>query len=317
MHHVSFLDLLYMEELKAPTTTSDSSKPMTTSTTPCMPMMMPAVTASSAFDLYPPLYPYYQRLYFPPSYPPLVPSLPLHPVAPAVAPHYIQQHQPSPAPSWSMDSPPPRSTHQFTSPPPGEAIVQPILPSQQNLFHPPPRAPRPARAARPIRAAQPVRAVLSKRPARRQRQQRQQQEEEAQQTQGKPKKRKRQSDSRKRGSPSESSSPLSKPCEDDSARSTPTPSSRAEAAIETLETELGYLRGDYATICIMLNSLRTTFVPTPETPEVSRNPDIEREKRVAFDDLVQQIRHLERNIEKLETDLVSKCSPPQKRLKKE
>ncbi|ORY98881.1 hypothetical protein BCR43DRAFT_210168 [Syncephalastrum racemosum] len=319
MHYVSFLALLYMEEREIPTTTCDSSKPMTTSTTPCMPMIMPAVSASSAFDFYPPFFPYYHQLYFPPAYPAVPPSLPLLPTAPVLGPQYIQQHQPSPAPSWTVDSPPPRSTLQFTSSPPGEAIVQPILPSQQNLLHPAPRAPRaprPARASRGARPRRPAQVAQSTGLIRRPQQQRQQLEQ-PQQRDEKPRKRKRQSDGKEYGSPAESSSPASKRSADTSARSTPTPSSRVEAAIKSLETELGYLHGDYATICIMLDSLRTAFVPTLEPSGGRTDPDIEREKRVAFDDLLLQIRHLERNIEKLETDLMSKCPPPQKRLKKE
>jgi hypothetical protein len=91
----------------------------------------------------------------------------------------------------------------------------------------------------------------------------------------------------------------------------------ASPTVGQLETELAFLNDDCSTIMMMLDSLRNAFSTGPSlvvngmaTLDFSkddkkrakaRNPEMERELRSGYDDLMIQVRQLEKKVERLET----------------
>ena len=70
--------------------------------------------------------------------------------------------------------------------------------------------------------------------------------------------------------------------------------------VNALETELGFLLGECATINVMLNSLRNAF-RSPASAR-SRLADIQREILIDYDDLSFKVKQLERKLMRLETE---------------
>lgn len=94
------------------------------------------------------------------------------------------------------------------------------------------------------------------------------------------------------------------------------PPSSPIVTVDQLENELSFLRDDCATILMMLDSLRNAFsasnnkvssmgtstldFSTKRRTSAPRNPEMEKEMRIAYDDLMLQVRQLERKVERLE-----------------
>lgn len=72
--------------------------------------------------------------------------------------------------------------------------------------------------------------------------------------------------------------------------------------VDQMENELSFLNDDCATILIMLDSLRNAFSTSNKMDDKRRpkNQEMEREMRIAYDDLMLQVRQLERKVERLE-----------------
>jgi hypothetical protein len=85
-----------------------------------------------------------------------------------------------------------------------------------------------------------------------------------------------------------------------------------QRTVKSIETQISFLKDECATILMMLRSLRTAFLADDSTkqeesiknkkmgPLKDRKQAMEREMRIAYDDLMLQVRQLERKVEKLE-----------------
>ncbi|KAF7727028.1 hypothetical protein EC973_008075 [Apophysomyces ossiformis] len=84
-------------------------------------------------------------------------------------------------------------------------------------------------------------------------------------------------------------------------------------SLEGLETELAFLRDESATIGIMLHSLRNAFQANApmmcksKKVVTSHKEDVDREMRTAYDDLMLQVKQLEKKVEKLESKIKDIC----------
>ncbi|CAO3583613.1 unnamed protein product [Absidia cylindrospora] len=111
--------------------------------------------------------------------------------------------------------------------------------------------------------------------------------------------------------PSASSSPKKKRLEstytttNNTPRSTTTSISQGKNIIQLQDT-LDYLHDEWATIDIVLQSLKTAFTihPSKMTTEEYLD-DIDRELSIAYDDLMAQVRSLDRNLKRLDTKIKS------------
>ncbi|KAG0172772.1 hypothetical protein DFQ28_002933 [Apophysomyces sp. BC1034] len=88
---------------------------------------------------------------------------------------------------------------------------------------------------------------------------------------------------------------------------------KRQRSLEGLETELAFLRDESATIGIMLHSLRNAFQANAPMMRISKKPvtshkqEVDREMRTAYDDLMLQVRQLEKKVEKLESKIKDIC----------
>lgn len=91
--------------------------------------------------------------------------------------------------------------------------------------------------------------------------------------------------------------------EDQQLQQQQAPSSSAQnSTVNCLENELRHLRDEWATIDIVLTSVRNAlnFTIQPiETASEEHLDDIDRELAIAYDDLLAQVRHLDRNLKRL------------------
>lgn len=77
-----------------------------------------------------------------------------------------------------------------------------------------------------------------------------------------------------------------------------------EATVSAIEDDLHHLQDEWATIDIVLNSLRTAFPVEPaETASEERLDERDRELSIAYDDLMAQVRHLDRSLRRLDAEL--------------
>jgi enoyl-[acyl-carrier-protein] reductase (NADH) len=76
--------------------------------------------------------------------------------------------------------------------------------------------------------------------------------------------------------------------------------------ITQLQNTLDYLQDEWATIDIVLHSLKSAFTIHPAKMTTEEYLDeIDREMSIAFDDLMAQVRSLDRNLKRLDTKIKS------------
>ncbi|KAI8877291.1 hypothetical protein K501DRAFT_288480 [Backusella circina FSU 941] len=106
---------------------------------------------------------------------------------------------------------------------------------------------------------------------------------------------------------SRSQSPLSQRSQ---SPSQPQQVQQQQRSVKSIETQISFLKDECATILMMLGSLRTAFL-ADETNKQQEQENVnnkkkdrklamEREMRIAYDDLMLQVRQLERKVERLE-----------------
>ncbi|KAI9491877.1 hypothetical protein BDB00DRAFT_873908 [Zychaea mexicana] len=82
------------------------------------------------------------------------------------------------------------------------------------------------------------------------------------------------------------------------------------ATVNSIEDDLHHLRDEWATIDIVLHSLRNVFTIQPlETATEEHLDDVDRELSIAYDDLKAQVRHLERSLHRLDAEISSFREP--------
>ncbi|KAI9300881.1 hypothetical protein BJ944DRAFT_243779 [Cunninghamella echinulata] len=88
-------------------------------------------------------------------------------------------------------------------------------------------------------------------------------------------------------------------------------SSEQQKDIIKLEDTLHYLQDEWATIDIVLNSLKSAFTVYPSKMTTDEYLDeIDRELSIAYDDLMAQVRSLDRNLKRLDIKIKSCHSTP-------
>ncbi|CAO3611678.1 unnamed protein product [Cunninghamella echinulata] len=93
--------------------------------------------------------------------------------------------------------------------------------------------------------------------------------------------------------------------------STSSSSSEQQKDIIKLEDTLHYLQDEWATIDIVLNSLKSAFTVYPSKMTTDEYLDeIDRELSIAYDDLMAQVRSLDRNLKRLDIKIKSCHSTP-------
>ncbi|CAM0142353.1 unnamed protein product [Umbelopsis sp. WA50703] len=71
--------------------------------------------------------------------------------------------------------------------------------------------------------------------------------------------------------------------------------------ITVLENDLGYLQDSWASIHIVLDSLKNAFLVTPfEGANEQQLDELDRELGIAYDDLMIQVRQLDRSLKQLD-----------------
>lgn len=81
---------------------------------------------------------------------------------------------------------------------------------------------------------------------------------------------------------------------------------RPDKDITQLQNTLDYLQDEWATIDIVLNSLKSAFTIYPAKMTTEEYLDeIDREMSIAFDDLMAQVRSLDRNLKRLDSKIKS------------
>ncbi|KAI8138559.1 hypothetical protein BJV82DRAFT_673503 [Fennellomyces sp. T-0311] len=76
------------------------------------------------------------------------------------------------------------------------------------------------------------------------------------------------------------------------------------ATVNSMEEDLHHLRDEWATIDIVLHSLRNAFTVHPlESATEEHLDDVDRELSIAYDDLKAQVRHLERSLHRLDAEI--------------
>ncbi|SAM01427.1 hypothetical protein [Absidia glauca] len=76
------------------------------------------------------------------------------------------------------------------------------------------------------------------------------------------------------------------------------------ASVRQLQDKLDYLQDEWAAIDIVLNSLRTAFPAQPcKLPSKEYQENVDWELSIAYDDLVTQVRSLNRNLNRLDNKI--------------
>lgn len=76
------------------------------------------------------------------------------------------------------------------------------------------------------------------------------------------------------------------------------------ASVRQLQDKLDYLQDEWAAIDIGLSSLRTAFPAQPcKQPSKEHQENVDRELSIAYDDLVTQVRSLNRNLNRLDNKI--------------
>ena len=76
------------------------------------------------------------------------------------------------------------------------------------------------------------------------------------------------------------------------------------SAVSSIEDDLHHLRDEWATIDIVFHSVRNAFTIHPlETATEEHLDEVDRELSIAYDDLKAQVRHLERSLRRLDSEI--------------
>jgi hypothetical protein len=86
----------------------------------------------------------------------------------------------------------------------------------------------------------------------------------------------------------------------------PSTSNSTLQAVSALENDLGYLQDSWASIHIVLDSLQNAFLVTPfQSANEQQLDELDRELGTAYDDLMIQVRQLDRALKQLDRKIIA------------